>query len=367
MNEFFTGGSAADRGTSFHTKNVLNQRNVKKNVMESYNHVTDFLDIVTEGYVCLLAMKQLNVSSLSGKPPNADNIDDSWDAKEEYVYSVAKNVVDEIWMPFSDSSLKAIVEGDSPDITKDAQCVSSNTCRDSIAIDNHNAREARREDHVYNYSCALLWKCLNDRVRKDAVRHNDGPMMVADWRHDTVDFWNKGHPKYLILAHRFLAGVNGWWPPRLANEIIWNRTVNLHGGSGHNIVMDLCNEFLNNEFKESLKKTRGRYTTEHISRLSQMGGSMGKSLHKISEHEISRTHIIQSGGGCDHAKQVKKFVTEYKSDKLFDIVPGRYHSAFAGYKYSTEIKNTQNFHRRLKKYSVKLDRSRQVVPRSSQQ
>ena len=44
-------------------------------------------------------------------------------------------------------------------------------------------------------------------------------------------------------------GVNGWLTPRVANEIKWNRTVNLVGGEGRNIEMDLCNEFLNNEFK----------------------------------------------------------------------------------------------------------------------
>lgn len=56
---------------------------------------------------------------------------------------------------------------------------------------------------------------------------------------------------------------------RLKNEITWNRTANLRGGPGHNIPLDLVNEFLNRDFKgsiltnahfcvpETLKQTRG--------------------------------------------------------------------------------------------------------------
>lgn len=44
-------------------------------------------------------------------------------------------------------------------------------------------------------------------------------------------------------------GVSGWQEPRLINEIVHNRTVNLKGGLGHNIAMDRVVEFLNAEFK----------------------------------------------------------------------------------------------------------------------
>ena len=37
-------------------------------------------------------------------------------------------------------------------------------------------------------------------------RENDGEAMLAFWRCDSVDFWENNHTKYLILAHRFIAG-----------------------------------------------------------------------------------------------------------------------------------------------------------------
>ena len=55
--------------------------------------------------------------------------------------------------------------------------------------------------------------------------------------------WDKVKTVYCFL------GTNGFWNGRIAQEAIWNRTVNLHGGLGRNIPMDLANEFLNKDFK----------------------------------------------------------------------------------------------------------------------
>lgn len=40
----------------------------------------------------------------------------------------------------------------------------------------------------------------------------------------------------------------------MAADATWNQTINLNGGAGHNIGMDLANEFLNNEFVSELLK-----------------------------------------------------------------------------------------------------------------
>ena len=48
---------------------------------------------------------------------------------------------------------------------------------------------------------------------------------------------------------QIVVGVNGFYPPRIQEEITWNRVTNLKGGAGHNLELDLVNEFMNNEFK----------------------------------------------------------------------------------------------------------------------
>ena len=49
----------------------------------------------------------------------------------------------------------------------------------------------------------------------------------------------------------FYAGISGWWEAETVHDVVHNRTVNLRGGRGHNVAMDLVCEFLNAEFKGS--------------------------------------------------------------------------------------------------------------------
>jgi hypothetical protein len=44
-------------------------------------------------------------------------------------------------------------------------------------------------------------------------------------------------------------GCNGIWQHQIAEEIIWNRTINVKGGHGRNVSMDRYNEFINADFK----------------------------------------------------------------------------------------------------------------------
>jgi len=49
------GNCACDKGTLCQLKNFFGNRNVKKKASECVNHVSDFLDFVTEAHVLLLA------------------------------------------------------------------------------------------------------------------------------------------------------------------------------------------------------------------------------------------------------------------------------------------------------------------------
>lgn len=48
---------------------------------------------------------------------------------------------------------------------------------------------------------------------------------------------------------KYLLGINGLLFVRIWSEVVWNSIVNLLGKLGYYIVLDLVNEFLNNEFK----------------------------------------------------------------------------------------------------------------------
>ena len=83
------------------------------------------------------------------------------------------------------------------------------------------------DDAVLHYSKDVLFKGLNLLARRDAVRENDGPAMISHWKHDMIAFANNNHYKYMILAHRFLAGMC-----TVLNMIIivFNRLLTLESG-----------------------------------------------------------------------------------------------------------------------------------------
>ena len=47
----------------------------------------------------------------------------------------------------------------------------------------------------------------------------------------------------------------------------------IRGGAGHNLPLDLINEFVNQDFKENMKRCHGRYTAKHARRTSKLTGS----------------------------------------------------------------------------------------------
>ena len=64
-----------------------------------------------------------------------------------------------------------------------------------------------------------------------------------------IQFFNRNHYNYTSHGHSLLALANGMFGPRLAKEVVWNRTANIEGEPGHNIELDLLNEHLNLDFK----------------------------------------------------------------------------------------------------------------------
>ncbi|XP_014672745.1 PREDICTED: uncharacterized protein LOC106813191 [Priapulus caudatus] len=67
MDMLFNGQSAPDKGTLFNIKNVFNHRNLKKKVMDNFNHVEDFLKFTTAAMVSYLAMMLCGISKLTDK------------------------------------------------------------------------------------------------------------------------------------------------------------------------------------------------------------------------------------------------------------------------------------------------------------
>ena len=145
--------------------------------------------------------------------------------------------------------------------------------------------------------------------------------------------------------------------------MLWNRTVNVRGGAGHCIEMDLVNEFLNNQFKENLKHSRGRYTESQIDRCALLVGPLGKAIDQVCLSQVADTHISGSGKRkLKHRTDIPKLVNGLNNDRLFDFIPGRCHATFPLFSYQPRIASPAKFKATMKKYSASLDREIAIMP-----
>nr|XP_002736791.1 PREDICTED: uncharacterized protein LOC100378528 [Saccoglossus kowalevskii] len=220
-----------------------------------------------------------------------------------------------------------------------------------------------KKDHIAEYTTALTWKGLKYFCEKDSERENDGEAMMRTWRINMIDFWSNNHYKYLILGHRLLAGINGWMTQRISHELKYNRTANLTGGAGHNIPLDLVNEFLNNEFKDNLKHTHGQYSDSQVARTSQLVGNLGSKMDQAYFSKVIDIHISRTRASKEsYVDDVRKFILTYRHDGLFDVVDGRRHKDFPDFENKITIEMPQKLRTRLHKYSTNLDAERSCLP-----
>ena len=64
-----------------------------------------------------------------------------------------------------------------------------------------------------------------------------------------IYFHHAQHLKYAKEAILLLAAVNATATPHVAAQITWSRVLNIRGGPGNNIPVDLHNEHLNHALK----------------------------------------------------------------------------------------------------------------------
>ena len=94
-------------------------------------------------------------------------------------------------------------------------------CSAQCQIGSQNKPQSKSaDDHLQEYSRALAWEGLLQLCHIDAERENDGPQLLRLWRISVPYFWSGRHHKYLILAHRLLAGNTS--KPGVVDPYIWH-------------------------------------------------------------------------------------------------------------------------------------------------
>ena len=72
----------------------------------------------------------------------------------------------------------------------------------------------------------------------DAVKEGDGQRILTCWKYMLLYFKVSHKTKYSIEAFHILAHYNYICSERLCRQLLWSRTINVHGKPGKNISMD---------------------------------------------------------------------------------------------------------------------------------
>ncbi|CAC5403701.1 unnamed protein product [Mytilus coruscus] len=163
------------------------------------------------------------------------------------------------------------------------------------------------------------------------------PKNVRMWRFDMLRFSYTNHTKYRLLAFKLQAQLLATLPPKMAHELKYNRTVNIHGGPGGNIPCDLALEFMNMRAKDGLTGLRGNLTSTAIQRC---GRSLQGCNYLIDGYTKELQQLFGKPANSKHSIQrdISKPVDSLKDEKLFDRKPGRSHRSFMTMEYDPNSK-----------------------------
>ena len=109
---------------------------------------------------------------------------------------------------------------------------------------------------------------------QDAIREGDGLRVLRCWKYFLPIFRGSGRKNYALEALNLLYQHKYYLSPRLRQQILFSRFVNVHGGQGHNISADLHMEHMNRVTKEALEHLGANKTERAIVRSSKCAHSV---------------------------------------------------------------------------------------------
>ena len=278
----------------FQLRNLINRRNVTKNPTSNITACEDLFLNVVEVHIVSACMTAFKMSSNTDKPlselfPEASREGDTLQ-RRRIVLDAVKKVMDK----YVNFSIESQSEGEGGD---------------------NNGEK----DRVLEYACDVLTLGLLYMEFVDAVRGGDGERILLCWRYFLLLFKATGRKNYSIEASTLLMQYNFLFTERMRMQLLWSRTVNVHGRPGKNVSCDLYMEHLNREYKGSIAGLGANITDGAIQRV-------GRSLHSttkiIESFDTTNTIPPQSGYHTVRSSEadITKLLKQVHNDSLLFLV-----------------------------------------------
>ena len=254
--------SSVEKGTFKHLEVLVNRTNVPAQVKNNVNAAEDFLDVALDGHIIAAALAFFDMATTSSSPKKNGFSDDlqhgSNSEKRDYLTDVTRKFVDTYVLNYAADS-SSFCASRAPTTPGDV-------------------------DNVFNYACSFLTHGLLARAFRDASREGDGERQYLHWKFFLLHFRATGHTKYALEAFKLICNVEALLSPRMAHQLVWNRTCNSRGGQGRNIPLDLQLEHNNRIFKDDIGTFHSNITEHSVTRIGQVIGPLSRFLDNFDSH-----------------------------------------------------------------------------------
>lgn len=307
-----------DGGTLQQLRNLINRRNVSLKPSSDIDAASNFLHLVGEAHIVAAATSYLNMQDLESVPeifPTDESAVSLCDTdRRQAIMTIANNIVDQ-------------------------HCDFRFLLADSE--EREEASSDAASDSVYEYASDVLSLSLFYMEYEDAIAEGDGLRILRCWKYLLPYFYSSNKKNYSIEALRLLLQYYYLLPPRLSQQLIWSRCINVHGRPGKNIPMDLHMEHLNRTVKTGIEALGSNVTDRAILRV----GKTFRAVEAVTNAFDESTSVSQDSGKHGDRSSTgdfKKVLKQLQSSAVFNNVPGRHHRAFP--KFNCNVFRSIDYH-----------------------
>ena len=290
------------------------RRSVTKEVKSDPTACEDFFIVVCEAHVLQLVMEKFNITGLDDQPANDD------DKFGSQFKGLSKDERSKFFIQAISEIISHFTHGFEVEVAE---------------------RKLTQSDRVLSYAKDLMTLGLLYLEFCDGIREGDGTRILRCWRFLLLVFKAKNKRKYAIQAATLLMQRHFLFTDRMKHQLLWSRTVNVHGRIGRNVPMDLHMEHLNRELKCAMRHLGSNVSASSISRI---GYSLRK-LIDIKENYDKQTGIpVESGFHTTRSllKDINLAIEELRKANVFAEIPQRKHKHFKSFKHNVaaSLKNS---------------------------
>ena len=355
--------SSQESGTLLQLHNLINRRNISRDISGNFNAALDFLSLVTTSHILAAAMHFFGMSSRNDVPtlnaipleslrkPTASQCrlfkDRMSQLVDRYIIAIEYNslLLSQLPSPLRTMPTLSPAPGSNPHAdrvtTEHSYAVPSQQQQqkkarslpsflNELGDEPHTSTviKSKSPDGIFNYVSAVLNDGLLLMELRDAIHEGDGDRIMRAWKFMLVYLRFGRYTNYALEAFQLQTMVNATATPRVAHQLKWSRIVNVHGGTGRNIPVDLHNEHLNRMLKDSVGDMGANLSESAVVQRSKSLKGVMDIIHTFDLntdiHTLSTDHTASSLNKDEDA-----VLMELIKSKVFDYIPGRKHKTFA--------------------------------------